>query len=60
MRVGEAGGATKIIEEIIFFILTPKHMATSVLWFKLLSFYVGIKYDFLCINMREVLKNAHC
>ena len=33
------------------FILTPKHIATSVLRFKFLSFYVGIKYAFLCINI---------
>ena len=33
------------------FILTPKHIATSVWWFKFLSFYVGIKYAFLCINI---------
>ena len=33
------------------FILTPKHIGTSVLWFKFLSFYVRIKYDFLCINI---------
>ena len=28
------------------FILTQKHIATSVLWFKFLTFYVGIKYAF--------------
>ena len=39
-----------IIEEIIFHINT-KTFATSILWFKLLSFYVGIKYDFVCINI---------
>ena len=31
------------------FILTPKHIATSVLWFKFLSFYVGIKYAFYAL-----------
>ena len=31
--------------------LTPKHIATSVLRFKFLSFYLGIKYAFLCINI---------
>ena len=53
--VGGVGGggcwSDKQLSRIYVFILTQKHIATSVLWFKFLSFYIGIKYAFLCINI---------
>ena len=36
------------------FILTPKHIATSVLWFMCLSFYVGIKYAFYALTLARL------
>ena len=46
----EGWWSDKQLSKKYVFILTPKNIATYVLWFKFLSFYVGIKYAFLCIN----------
>ena len=56
MWVGEAD---KQLSRKYVFILTPKHIATSVLWFKFLSFYVGIKYAFYTLTFAKPQGRCH-